>query len=296
MGCSPPAVEGHKLSHATSQESGRAAPAGGAGRRPAIVVTGASEGIGLAIAHRFAAGTGSAVVMIARRPALLEAAARQVAERSRVAAIPLALDVTQADAAERIEAALLADGLYADILVNNAGIGLGGDYLTHGEADIARLVDLNIRALSLLTRRFLPGMIERRRGGVINLASLGGFAPGPWQAAYYASKAYVVSLTRALAHETAGHGVRVCVVTPGPVETAFHTRMGAEAAFYRHLLPAMAAEGVARATWRGWRLGLRVIQPGLVTPVLSLLMRATPWLLLVPIVGWLLRQRYAPRT
>ena len=268
-----------------------AATAGGAPTRPAIVVTGASEGIGLAIAHRFAA-TGHAVLMIARREDLLEAAARDLGRHRNVEAIALALDVTAADAGARIEAALALHGLHADILVNNAGIGLGGDFLHHGEAEIISLINLNVLALSLLTRRFLPAMIARRSGGIINVASVGGFAPGPYQAAYYASKAYVISLTRALAQEVCGQGVGVCVVTPGPIATAFHAKMGADTAFYRYLLPALGAEAVARATWRGWHLGFRVIQPGLLTPILTLLMRLTPWLVLVPIVGFLLHKRY----
>lgn len=256
------------------------------------MITGASEGIGLAIAHRFAAGTGDAIVMIARRPEPLEKAAREVEQRHAVRALPLAIDVTASDAADRIEQAVAEAGLYVDILINNAGIGLGGEFTNHDEADIARLLDLNVRALSLLTRRFLPGMIGRRRGGLINVGSLGGFAPGPYQAAYYASKAYVAVLSRAIANETAGTGAHVCVVTPGPVSTEFHARMGAGTSLYRYLIPALSAEAVARATWRGWRLGFRVIQPGIFTPILSLLMRLTPWLLLVPIVGWLLRKRY----
>lgn len=267
--------------------------AGTAGSRPAIVVTGASEGIGLALADRFAAKTGYSVVMIARRSEPLQAAARTIAERHRITAIPLSLDITRSDAAAMIAATLASHGLHAEILINNAGVGLGGEFAGHDEAAIANLVDLNVRALTMLTRHFLTGMIARRSGGIINVGSLGGFAPGPYQAAYYASKAYVAALTRALSDETAGMGVHLCVVTPGPVETAFHARMGANESFYRKLMPAMTAEAVARATWRGWRLGFRVIQPGLFTPVLSILMRITPWLLLVPIVGWLLQKRYA---
>jgi short-subunit dehydrogenase len=262
--------------------------------RPAVVVTGASEGIGLAIAHRFAAG-GHVVVMIARSAEPLAAAVEAVKRRGTGPAFALPLDVATEDAGARIEAELRRLGLYADLLVNNAGSGLGGPFVEHDPARIAALLDLNVRALTLLTRRFLPAMIARGQGGVINIASLGGYTPGPWQAAYYASKAYVVSLSRALASEVRGTGVRVCVVTPGPVDTAFHARMGADTAPYRYLMPALSAEAVARATWRGWLMGFRVIQPGLLTPLLSLLMRVTPWLVLVPIVGLLLGVRYTTR-
>ena len=104
-------------------------------------------------------------------------------------------------------------------------------------ADVLRLIDLNVRALTHLTHHFLPGMRVRGRGGILNLASIGGYAPGPNQAAYYASKAYVLSLTEAIAAETAGEGVRVCALAPGPVNTRLHESMGAENAFYRCFVP-----------------------------------------------------------
>ncbi len=230
--------------------------------------------------------------MIARSATTLEPAAAAVHAATGIQTIALCLDVTAADAAERIDAILAANSLHVGILINNAGVGLGGPFAEHSPTDVARLIDLNVRALTLLTRHVLPGLLQRGTGGIINIASLGGFAPGPYQAAYYASKAYVLSLTRALSWEIAGSGVHACVVTPGPVETKFHARMGADAAFYRHLMPAMTSNAVARSTWRGWRIGLHVIQPGVFTPLLSLAMRVLPWLMLVPLVGWLLRKRY----
>lgn len=270
------------------------AQAEGTDRRPAVVVTGASEGIGLAIAHRFAAA-GYAVLMIARRPEPLALAAADVARRSGSHTFALPLDVAIDDAAARIDNELERLGFYADVVVNNAGIGLGGPFVDHDTDRIAGLIDLNVRALTLLTRHYLHAMAVRGSGSIINVASLGGFTPGPWQATYYASKAYVVSLSRALSDEARGTGVKVCVVTPGPVDTAFHARMGADTAPYRYLMPSMSADAVARATYRGWRLGFRMIQPGLLTPALSLLMRITPWLILVPIVGLLLGARYTSR-
>ena len=150
----------------------------------------------------------------------------------------LPLDVTLPDAVAKIEAALASHGAYADVLVNNAGIGLSGPFHAHAAADVLRLVDLNVRALTHLTHHFLPGMRVRGRGGILNLASIGGYAPGPNQAAYYASKAYVLSLTEAIAAETAGEGVRVCALAPGPVNTRFHeTAWARENAFYRSFVP-----------------------------------------------------------
>ncbi len=255
-----------------------------------MVVTGASEGIGLAIAHRFA-NEGSTVVLIARRREPLEQAAAEIAARHRVTAIPLAMDMRSPDAGARLEAALRQRGLFVDVLVNNAGVGLAGPFIEHEMADLAGLVDLNVRSLTLLIRHFLPGMCARGRGGIINLASLGGYAPGPYQAAYYASKAYVIDLTKAIAHEVRGRGVRVCVVIPGPVRTRFHRKMGADNAFYRWIYPAPSAEFVARSTYRGYRWGLGVIYPGLLTATLALAMWIVPAIILAPILGVLLRPR-----
>jgi short-subunit dehydrogenase len=186
---------------------------------------------------------------------------------------------------------LAARGGYADVLVNSAGIGLAGRFGEQSADALTQLVDLNVRALTALTRHFLTGMRVRGRGGILNLASLGGYAPGPNQAAYYASKAYVLSLSEAVAAETAGEGVRVCALAPGPVDTRFHARMGAEGALYRTLLPPASAEAVARAGYLGFALGWRVTIPGLINPFLALAMRVMPHRLVIPIVGWLLQPR-----
>ncbi len=119
------------------------------------------------------------------------------------------------------------------MLVNNAGIGLSGRFDDHSHEEIEALLALNVTALTRLMRHVLPQMRARGRGGVLNIASLGGYVPGPHQAVYYASKAYVISLSEAVASELAGTGVRVAVVAPGPVATGFHAAMGAENARYR---------------------------------------------------------------
>jgi short-subunit dehydrogenase len=269
-----------------------AALAAYAGLRPMTVITGATGGIGAALARQFARG-GHDLLLIARNPEVLEetAAAIRAGTGSQVEAATLALDITAADAIARIEAALAQHGAYADVLVNSAGIGLAGPLIEQSPDELDQLVDLNIRVLTALTRHFLPGMRARGRGGILNLASLGGYAPGPYQAAYYASKAYVISLSEALAAETAGEGVRVCVLAPGPVATAFHERMRGESGLYLRLLPVASPDSVARAGYLAFALGWRVVVPGLVAPILALAMRLTPHRILVAIVGWLLKPR-----
>lgn len=267
-------------------------PAPSATARPAVVVTGASEGIGLAVARRFVEAAHS-VVLVARDGARLAAAAETLmplkAEGAVVRAV--ALDVTQADAyavlARRIDDA----GLYIAVLVNNAGSGLGGTFASHAPEAIDDLIALNVAGLTRLMHAAINDMRTRGRGHIINMASLGGYVPGPNQAAYYASKAYVISLSEAVDEELRGSGVRVCVVAPGPVDTGFHRSMGAEDAYYRRLLPSMTPAQVARSVYRGYRLGLRVIVPGLFNRFMALSLRVLPHPIAVPLVGWLLKPR-----
>ena len=193
-----------------------------------------SEGIGLALARRFAAA-GNDLILVARRPEPLREAADRIRAEFKVEAFAVPVDVTSPDAIPIIEAALTAHRAYADVLINSAGMGLAGPFHDQAPEAIMQLVDLNVRALTALSRHFLAGMRVRGRGGILNLASLGGYAPGPNQAVYYASKAYVLSFSEAVAAEVAGEGVRISALAPGPVNTRFHARMGAERALYRYL-------------------------------------------------------------
>jgi len=255
-----------------------------------VVVTGGSEGIGYELARRFAAA-GHDVMLVARRAEPLERAAADIRAEFEVEAVAVPADVTAPDAIATIDRALAVHGAYADVLVNSAGIGLAGPFHSHAPEDVMRLVDLNIRALTALTRHFLEGMRARGRGGILNLASLGGYTPGPYQAAYYASKAYVISLTEAIAAETAGEGVRLTALAPGPVATRFHERMGSETAFYRAFVLPASARAVARAGYLGYLMGLRVVVPGLINPFLALALRIIPHRIMLPVIGWLLKPR-----
>jgi len=265
------------------------------GLRPMVVVTGGSEGIGYALASRFAAA-GCDVLLVARRAEVLAAAAERIRRDHGVEAAAVPADIAAPEAVGAIEAALAAHRAYCDVLVNNAGIGLAGPFLQQPPEAVMQLIAVNIAALTRLTRHFLPGMRVRGRGGVLNVASLGGYVPGPYQAVYYASKAYVLSFSEAIARETTGQGVRVTALAPGPVNTAFHARMGADASFYRYLVAPASPEAVARAGYWAFALGLRVVVPGLLNPLLALAMRILPHRIVVPIVGVLLRLRGPNRT
>jgi short-subunit dehydrogenase len=261
-----------------------------AGLQPMVVVTGGSEGIGYELARRFASA-GNHVMLVARRSEPLEQAAARIRAELKVEAVAVPADVTAPGATAAIDAALAANGAYADVLVNSAGIGLAGPFHAQPADGVTRLVELNVRALTQLTRHYLPAMRLRGRGGILNLASLGGYTPGPYQAAYYASKAYVISLTEAIAAETAGEGVRICALAPGPVNTLWHERAGAETALYRALVPPASAASVARAGYLGWLLGARVVVPGLINPFLALALKIIPHRIMVPFIAWLLRPR-----
>jgi short-subunit dehydrogenase len=258
--------------------------------KPAVVVTGASRGIGLAIARRFAEAR-HAVALVARDTGPLETAAAAIAQDFGVAAPAIPLDVMRADAPGALDRRLAERGFYLDVLVNNAGTGLSGPFETHGSDEVTHLLDLNVSALTRLMHHALPGMLARARGGVLNVASLGGLAPGPYQAAYYASKAYVISLTEAVGYEHAGSGVRLSVLAPGPVDTEFHAAMGAEHSFYRQLILPLSPEATARAAYRGYVLGSRLIVPGFMNKVLAVALRILPHTLVLPLIGWLLRPR-----
>lgn len=257
--------------------------------RPAVVITGGGSGIGLALARRFLQA-GHDTVLVGRNAAKLEAAARYLKPEKGAAVTTVVCDVNEPEALQTINAHLAKAGLYLDVLVNNAGMGLSGPFLNQSQQDIARLISINIAALTRLMHAVLPDMLARQRGGVLNVASLGADVPGPNQAAYYASKSFVVSLTEAVASEYSGQGVRISALLPGPVDTAFHEEMGADGALYRLALPSMTADSVARSAYRNFMFGTRVIVPGISNIFFYVALRILPHTITVPLVYWLLRR------
>ncbi|MDO9381567.1 MAG: SDR family NAD(P)-dependent oxidoreductase [Hyphomicrobiaceae bacterium] len=258
---------------------------------PATVVTGASAGLGLAFAARIAR-EGRAVVLLARSWDRLAVVTAELQSKYPAATvIAHDMDVAAHDAFEQITQLLSVHQMYLDVLVNNAGIALAGRFSDQTVQEIDELTATNVVALTRLTRLALPAMRARARGGIINLASIGSFTPGPWQAAYFASKAYVLALTAAVSAECAGEGVRVCAIAFGPVDTKIHHEMSGEASYYRRLLPSSSPERMARVAWRSYRLGRRVVVPGLVNGLIAWTARAMPFEILLPVVGWLMKPR-----
>ena len=263
---------------------------------PAVVVTGGSSGIGRAIAAVFLK-QGRAVVLVARNEARLAAAkdALTTSVPGRSARIEtISLDVTRPDAPQSLAANLASQGVYADILVLAAGTGLAGPFDSPEPEAIANLLALNISAPTQLIRSVLPAMKARRHGGILAVASLGGYVPGPYQASYYASKAYLCSLCEAVGAELAGSGVRMTVLAPGPVETAFHAKMGAETSLYRRLIPALSPDRTARAAVWGYTLRRRVVVPGVIPKALAVCVAMLPHWVTRPFIKALLYRPDAP--
>ncbi len=259
---------------------------------PAVVITGATQGIGRALAEEFARG-GHALLLVARDEAKLAETARELAEAHSVEVKFTACDLSTAEGCAGVEEALRRFGLHADMLVNNAAIMTAGFFQDQELATLHRVVDLDVRAVVDLTRRFLPGMLARRRGGVLNVASVEGFMPVPYQATYAATNAFVLSFSRALAYETMSTGVRVSALAPGPVATGLHAKGGAEYSRYVQFLPVMSAEELARIAYRQFMRGEKVIVAGWFNRLGVFAMRFVPHLLLVPFMGLLFRVRDA---
>ena len=226
---------------------------------PAIVVTGASSGIGRAIA-RVAAREKSFLLLVGRSQPALDDLVAELAVGGAPAAA-LSVDLLAPGALDAIEAALSDRGLYCDVLVNSAGFGVFGPAAQAARREQLDLLDVNIRALTELTLRFLPGMVARGRGGVLNVGSITGYATGPNMAAYYASKAYVNAFSAALASEVAGSGVTVTCLAPGVVRTAFFERCAVGQSRLMKLMPRSNAADTAEAGWRGFKAGKRIVIP-----------------------------------
>ncbi|MEW6705568.1 MAG: SDR family oxidoreductase [Pseudomonadota bacterium] len=239
------------------------------------LVTGASGGIGQEIARELAAA-GYALVLVARDAARLARVADELAQAHGVPVQPLPCDLAQAGAVEALAQALAQGDIVPEVLVNNAGFGVYGEHArTDWQAEHG-MIELNVTALTALTKRLLPGMVRRGRGRILNVASTAAFQPGPYMAVYYATKAYVLSYSEALAEELSSSGITVTALCPGPTATAFSQRAQAvdSALFKGKRLP--DASEVARYGVRALQRGRRVAVHGCMNSLLAQSVRFTP--------------------
>jgi short-subunit dehydrogenase len=246
----------------------------GSPKRPTALITGASVGIGYELAKVFAKN-GHDLVLVARNQEQLERVAAECRLLGGIDARVLVKDLAVPSAPQEIFDAMKESGTRIDVLVNNAGFGNHGEF---GQIDLEadlKLLQVNIVALTALMKLFLREMLARGSGRILNVASVASFQPGPLLATYYASKAYVLHLSEAVATEIAGRGVTVTALCPGPTQSEFGKRAGIQGERPFRVRP-MAAGPVAQAGFDGLMRGKRIVIPGLANKIMARMNRFFP--------------------
>ena len=243
--------------------------------RQTALITGASSGIGADFARLFAR-EGYDLVLVARN----EGRMRELG----LPATIIAADLSDPAAPRHIVDELRAKSIDVDVLVNNAGVGLTGAFVETDLRKELEMIQVNIVALTELAKLLLPGMITRRRGRILNVASTAAFQPGPLMAVYYATKAYVLSFSEAIAEELRDSGVTVTALCPGPTETGFAAAANAGATRLFNMTKPATSAGVARAGYEAMKRGRRVVIPGAKNKLLAQSVRVSPRRLVTKIV------------
>ncbi len=241
--------------------------------RETVLITGASTGIGRELARLFAAD-GSRLVLVARRADRLQELADELRDQHKTESIVIPEDLSDVSAPRKLLDELARKNIEIDVLVNNAGFGAIGSVAELGDKQAA-MIKVNVLALAELTRSLTPGMIARRSGGVLNVGSTAGFQPGPFMAVYYATKAFVLSYTEALAEELKDTGVKVTCLCPGPTATDFAKTAKVEDTVLFNT-GQMTAAKVAKVGYRGFRRGRAIVIPGLLNKIGALAVRFVP--------------------
>lgn len=238
------------------------------------LITGASGGIGYELALLFA-NDGFDCVLVARSEAKLKELATRLETEHRVKTLVIARDLSKSSAVDEIYEEVTGAAMPVDVLVNNAGFPVFGLFVENDLQSELEMLQVNVIALTALTKLFLKGMVERRAGRILNLASTAAFVPGPLMAVYYASKAYVLSFSQALANELQGTGVTVTALAPGPTRTGFQERGVMEDS--RPVQGQIAdAASVALAGYRGLMAGKTLVIPGFANKLIPLVGRLSP--------------------
>ena len=247
------------------------------------LVTGASVGIGYELARLFALD-GYDLVLVSRDKAKLQEAAAELESACNITGVVLSKDLTLPDAPEEIFQELQRLSIDINVLVNNAGFGTHGRFHRSDMGKELGMIRLNVNALVNLTRLFLPQMVARGRGRILNVASTAAFQPGPLMAVYYATKAFVLSFSEAVASELKGTGVTVTALCPGPTRTEFQRRAGDEHTRLSRAGLTMEASTVARIGYRGLMKNKRVVIPGAGNRLFAVLGRVFPRGLVLKVV------------
>ena len=250
---------------------------------PTVLITGASAGIGLELARVFARN-GYSLVLVARTASRLEDLAKEL-KPAPVQVI--ALDLTLPDAPEQV----LRAAPKVDVLVNNAGFGALGKFAELPLADQLNIMQLNMTALVSLCRLYLPGMLAAHQGRILNVASTAAFQPGPLMAIYYATKAFVLSFSEAIANELEGTGVTVTALCPGPTESEFQARAKMENSGLVKGRKIMDARTVAEAGYRATLAGKTLEIPGVLNKLMAQSVRVSPRKMVVKLVRAIQEER-----
>lgn len=261
-----------------------------ASKGSAVLVTGASSGIGRELARRFAA-EGYRLVIVARGASGLAKVAAELRDAHRVDVTPIPADLSVPAEIDRLVERIGSAGIEIDVLVNNAGFGGGGEFARSDLATGLSMIAVNVSAVTHLTRLLLPPMLARRRGRILNVGSTAAFQPGPYMAVYYATKAYLLSFSEAVAEETAGSGVTVTTLCPGPTKTGFADRARIRSTRLFRSSAIMDAAAVARAGYEGTMRGDRIVIPGTVNKLVGQAGRFLPRRVLARITAGLNRDR-----
>ncbi len=242
---------------------------------PAALVTGASTGLGREFAL-ICARDGYDVVLVARSESQLQALGAEIEANLRCKVLVIAQDLTAQDAGRTVFETVARSGFSVEVLINNAGFGLVGRFWELDAARQMQMVQLNIAALTELTRLFLPELIAQRKGRILNVASTAAFQPGPLMAIYYASKAYVVSFSEAVHNEARDFGVTVTCVCPGPTKTEFAERAGMSSSRLFKSGMAMTAKEVAEKGYLAMKAGKPLMITGRMNAAMAFLTRFAP--------------------